>query len=412
MANNEFNGADAYEVGGFRSARPFRIRRLGHFGYNVEDVAANLAFYRDVLGLRVSDRIDYRELTAEPQLLDGLGDPYGYFMRHGTDHHSFVLFNRRVREALDKAGRFRRGVTSNQITWQVDTLAEVVAAVEFLSARGVRMIRSGRDTPGSNWHTYVLDPDGHTVEIYYGIEQIGWNGRSKPKAMYYRGHREAPSLPQIPESAEVVEALARGVNIDGGYRDEIAAPASFDLGGVSAPRPFAVTGIGPVRLFVADVDVAREFYAGALGLAVTEERSVLGERAIFLRAGAEHHSLALYAIGLREQLPIRQDTTSLSFGLRVGSYQQLRQAVEFMVERGSRLVALPAELSPGTRHHAFIADPDGHLVELYCEMDIVGWDGRPRSPALLPTTPVSQWPRAIDPATPTLVGEPYLGPLL
>ena len=37
--------------------------------------------------------------------------------------------------------------------------------------------------PGSNWHTYLYDPDGQSNELYYGIEQIGWNGHSKPKAM-------------------------------------------------------------------------------------------------------------------------------------------------------------------------------------------------------------------------------------
>src|SRR5437763_12651524 len=60
--------------------------------------------------------------------------------------------------------------------------------------------------PGSNWHVYVYDPDGHTNELYYGIEQIGWNGRSKPRDMYYLGFREKPDLPQMSEAAEIAEA--------------------------------------------------------------------------------------------------------------------------------------------------------------------------------------------------------------
>ena len=50
---------------------------------------------------------------------------------------------------------------------------------------------SGRDMPGSNWHTYLLDPDGHSNELYYGIEQIGWDGYSKPQSMYDRGFNDA-----------------------------------------------------------------------------------------------------------------------------------------------------------------------------------------------------------------------------
>ena len=29
--------------------------------------------------------------------------------------------------------------------------------------------------PGSNWNAYPFDPDGHVNEIFYGIEQIGWD---------------------------------------------------------------------------------------------------------------------------------------------------------------------------------------------------------------------------------------------
>ena len=36
--------------------------------------------------------------------------------------------------------------------------------------------------PGSNWHAYLYDPDGQSNELYYGIEQIGWNGHSKPRS--------------------------------------------------------------------------------------------------------------------------------------------------------------------------------------------------------------------------------------
>ena len=79
--------------------------------------------------------------------------------------------------------------------------------------------------PGSNWHAYVYDPDGHTNELYYGIEQVGWEGYSKPRTMYDRGFREAPELPQINEFQEVQDALAEGIDLESGYRyvDELRA---------------------------------------------------------------------------------------------------------------------------------------------------------------------------------------------
>ena len=88
------------------------------------------------------------------------------------------------------------GITVNQITWQVGSLAEVGNAIKWFNERGIKQQRSGRDMPGSNWHTYLYDPDGQSNELYYGIEQIGWNGHSKPRAMYDRGFDKPPELPQ------------------------------------------------------------------------------------------------------------------------------------------------------------------------------------------------------------------------
>ncbi|MEA2641432.1 MAG: hypothetical protein QOF51_2826, partial [Chloroflexota bacterium] len=39
-----------YDVGGVMLDRPFKIRRLGHFGFNVLDMPAARHFYVDLLG--------------------------------------------------------------------------------------------------------------------------------------------------------------------------------------------------------------------------------------------------------------------------------------------------------------------------------------------------------------------------
>jgi catechol 2,3-dioxygenase-like lactoylglutathione lyase family enzyme len=92
--------AAMYDVGGVLLERPFKIRRLGHFGLNATRMEDCVRFYTEELGFRISDKRDFGAHAEHPEDLAGLGDPNGYFMRHGTDHHSFVLFNKRVREAL------------------------------------------------------------------------------------------------------------------------------------------------------------------------------------------------------------------------------------------------------------------------------------------------------------------------
>ncbi|RKE38576.1 catechol-2,3-dioxygenase [Paraburkholderia sp. BL23I1N1] len=400
-----------YSVGGVKLPRPFQIRRLGHFGYNVRDLQACLKFYRDVLGFRISDPIDFRPMIDDVAVKAALGEHSGYFMRHSGDHHSFVLFDKRAMDARRPNNPFPE-VLVNQITWQVNSLEEVVDAARYFEDKDVPRLRSGRDTPGSNWHTYGFDPDGHIVEVYYGIEQIGWDGYSKPRSMYDRGFREVPPLPQICEQEEVIAALDKKISPADGYVDRGVDVAKYEVQGILLPRPFVVTAIGPLKLFVGDVEVASRFYRERLGLSVTEERSVEGCRATFLRAGGEHHSIALFDIALRERLGVRADSTTLSFGVRVGSYAQLRAAAAWLTAAGARRVDLPSEISPGLRYSVFFEDPDNHLVELYSEMDQVGWDGRVREPSLLPNRDVQTWPESIEPVGSTFLGEPFFGPML
>ena len=190
-----------YNVGGILLERPFKVRRLGHFGFNVAKLEEARHFYGDLLGFTVSDKADFSRAPWFPKDA-GFGNCHGYFMRHGTDHHAMVLF---AKEVMDRRAdrKFAPEVTINQITWQCGSLREIVEAYGYFQEQQVRIQRVGRDMPGSNWHTYVYDPDGHTNELYYGIEQIGWNRESKPRAMYYRGFQEKPELPQMSEAAEL-----------------------------------------------------------------------------------------------------------------------------------------------------------------------------------------------------------------
>ncbi len=280
-----------YAVGGVLLDRPFKIRRLGHFGFNLTNMDDGIGFYTDLLGFRVSDVMDYSKRAKSPDQLAGLGDPHGYFTRYGGDHHAMVLFPKRVRDAL---GRHEKpGVTINQITWQVGSLREVGSAIKWFTERGIKIQRSGRDMPGSNWHTYLFDPDGHQNEMYYGIEQIGWTGHSKPRAMYDRGFDEPPPLPQTSEFDEVQQALKKGVDIISGYRHVDALPATYDVDGILPPRPFKIVRLGPVELFIHDLEAAEKFYRDTLGFALTEEVNWRGHRCLYLRANTEHHSLAL-----------------------------------------------------------------------------------------------------------------------
>ena len=140
-----------YNVGGILLARPFKVRRLGHFGFNAVKVAEGLEFYNGFLGFKISDELDFAKMPGMPEEVKALGDARGFFMRHGTDHHSFVLFNKRVMDfRADR--KFRPDVTINQITWQVGSLKEVVDAFHYFQERDIPIQRVGRDMPGHGKH--------------------------------------------------------------------------------------------------------------------------------------------------------------------------------------------------------------------------------------------------------------------
>jgi hypothetical protein len=59
---------ETYEVGGVRMARPFKIRRFGHVGFNLDRLDEGVTFYTDELGFRVTDEVSLFELLDGPAL--------------------------------------------------------------------------------------------------------------------------------------------------------------------------------------------------------------------------------------------------------------------------------------------------------------------------------------------------------
>lgn len=408
--NEQVGSAEEFDVGGVRLPRPFRIRRLGHFGVNVTDPEISKNFYCKLLGFRVADPLDFGPRISE-EARKTVGPTVGYFTRHGSDHHSFVFFPNRAYAELNPHCKQPTG-TINQLTWQIGSLREISDAFDWFTRQGKPIRRAGRDLPGSNWHFYPPDPDGHTNELFYGIEQIGWDGYSKPKDMYGVRYSKPPALPHKSEYAEVLQASQDGIPIERGVRaEDLGGEEKYDVGGVLLARPFKIVRIGPVRLFASDMEAMVRFYRDDLGLSVTEEINYKGHRCVFLRANTEHHSVALYPIALRAELGLKADSTLMSFGLQLGGYKQLRDAVSFMKDNGAQIRYLPPELFPGMDYCAFAIDPDGYAMQLYYYMEQVGWDGKPRPAELRPKIDNANWPETVAGQSDSFLGEPFMGPL-
>ncbi len=392
-----------YNVGGIEMPRPFKVRRLGHFGFFHAENEKAVRFYGENFGLRLSDTAS---MPGTP--------PIAFFTTYGADHHAVVHIDAKAALATEPEA-YARGVTFNQISFQVGTLQEVIDAYHYCMANKIRVMGVGRDFPGSNWALYFFGPSGHTVELFYGMEQIGWQREAKPTELYIRGPifanpHDVPAVPQPAEiqewlSIEASKALAKGTRLIS------ELPYDYVVGGIRAQWPFAINKVGPLSFFVDDVAASEEFYVTHVGLVRTEEVIYQGHRCVFLRSGAEHHTIALLPLALRETLGFDPRTQFMSMGLELGSYEQLKDARKFLLKRGLQLIDdVPQALRPGIDYAFYVRDPSGHAVMLYYYMEQLGWDGRPRSAADRRQVS-SEWPETLPALSDTYMDQLLQGPI-
>ena len=118
--------------------------------------------------------------------------------------------------------------------------------------------------------------------------------------------------------------------------------------------------IGRVRLRVGDLDRALSFYAGVLGFDITDRR---GASSALLGAGGYAHHIALFA-GDAPADGSAEVSTTQRFAIRYPDRVSLGNAL-LRIEEGR--IAIERAIDDGTSESLYVRDPDGHLVELYCD---------------------------------------------
>lgn len=401
---------ESYNVEGVMFPRPFRIRRFGHFGINLKSIDDGVDFYGRLLGFDMTDMPEIRKLAPPGAIPDWVEDDRVPFLTHNSDHHSMIIAHPSAGPFIGDEGAGPE-YTLSHFTWQVGSLEEVDNAHKFFEKKGIKINRRGRDMPGSNWHCYFQTPEGQTCEVYYGMEQVGVNGRSKPMGYYDRRFDGEFPLPQLSDFDEREAAKAKGVSMEDGYeRKDLGGEARFIVAGVKLPRPFKVTSIGPVGVFVDDMEASVAFYRDILGFKVTETVNYKGHDFVFLRYGSEHHTLKLYPIEARAMLGLNEGSRTVSMGMRVGSYKQLKDAVEWLKGEGVKFIEQPEELNPGMDYCAYALDSEGNAIQLHYYMEGLNVDGsrRPESMRRKVQTP---WPETIAALDDSYADQNYMGPL-
>jgi catechol 2,3-dioxygenase-like lactoylglutathione lyase family enzyme len=140
---------------------PFAVRKLGHVVLRVKDLARSVEFYTQVLGFRVSD------VYPESMMKGGM-----VLLRCNADHHCLALVGGMQEDASARE--------LHHVAFELATLEELLRAREHLRKHGVKIDFEGRRRAGCQVAVEFRDPDHHSLELFWGLDQVGSDGRVRP----------------------------------------------------------------------------------------------------------------------------------------------------------------------------------------------------------------------------------------
>ena len=144
-----------------------RVTKIGHIGLYCQDIKKMTDFYTNILGMKLSD----------------VNEQGMVFLRFGTDHHSFNLVP--MTEEMKKKGDGAQALQHIALeVWDLEELKKIGKYLQSKSVKGGPKIK--HEGPGNNYVYNFQDPEGNNLQFFCGMDQIGWDGKSRPKEQWNR----------------------------------------------------------------------------------------------------------------------------------------------------------------------------------------------------------------------------------
>jgi len=152
--------------------------RLHHVAAEVSDMDLSIQFYRDLLGMRISERHPAYEVASIPVELT--------FLRLHNNHHDLVLTHdpSKTYRAATIADRAAGPPGFHHFAFEFPDRETWLKQLEKTQEIGVKIIRGplihsprAEGSWGENESFYVLDPDGHRIEFFCNLGSVndeGW----------------------------------------------------------------------------------------------------------------------------------------------------------------------------------------------------------------------------------------------
>lgn len=162
------------------------LKGMQHVAIEASDIERSITFYRDFLGLKVTERHEAYEIEAIPVEL--------VFMRIGNRHHDIVLVNSPEKNYRARTPDDMRAgpVYFHHLAFECEDRDAWLKMLEKAKEMGVEIVRGpvvhspwdprGDGSWGELESFYVLDPDGHRIEFFCDMATILPDGTFKTAA--------------------------------------------------------------------------------------------------------------------------------------------------------------------------------------------------------------------------------------
>ena len=156
--------------GGSRRMK-LRPRRLGHIGLVVRDLERMVEFYCGVLGMTVSDRMPFPETSPLRE---------GVWIRCNSDHHVISMFDLRnpPTDPVEQRPAPRPGL--HHTAFELYSFDDLRRAARYVREQNLPLQGQRTGGPGCQLRLYFWDPEGNMIELYWALDTIGWDGKTRP----------------------------------------------------------------------------------------------------------------------------------------------------------------------------------------------------------------------------------------
>ncbi|MDF2562303.1 MAG: glyoxalase [Microbacterium sp.] len=156
-----------------------RPAAIGHVGLVANDVDNLVDFYCRILGMEVSDWMPFPESS-----------PYtkGAWIRCNTEHHVLSIFGLKAGAGVATERTGQPGTWSNEkdrrsakaglhhIAFELSDFEDLRRAAKLCREEGIEIQGTRKGGPGSQLRIYFWDPEENLIELFWAMDQIGWDG--------------------------------------------------------------------------------------------------------------------------------------------------------------------------------------------------------------------------------------------